>query len=108
VLAIWWGAPWKLTSHDAIAPLKTKSHSLIINPPSLPPSLPFHHTLFINLGGVKVVNNVFPFLTSKIKYYCCPDLNVIPNTFLKATSTISIPPYVANLTNLNEDRITMF
>jgi hypothetical protein len=38
---------------------------------------------------------------------CCLDLNLIPSTFLEATSAISIPPYLENLANWSENMITL-
>jgi hypothetical protein len=38
---------------------------------------------------------------------CWPDLNLILSTFLKATSTISTLPYLADLVDLNKNKITL-
>jgi hypothetical protein len=48
-----------------------------------------------------------PFLASRRKYYCSFDLKLIPGTFLKATSTLSVLLYLIDLTNLGEDKTTL-
>lgn len=48
-----------------------------------------------------------PHLVSRRKYCCCPDLNLIPSTFLKATFAMSAPPYLIDLTYIGENKVTL-
>jgi hypothetical protein len=67
----------------------------------IPHSLPLPDTLLIIIQKSEVVNNVFfphPSCKKKNSYFL--DLNLIPSTFLKATSTIFIPLYHADLFGL--------
>ncbi len=41
------------------------------------------------------------------KLFCCFDLNLIPNTFLEAAFAMSVPPYLIDLANPGEDKVTL-
>jgi len=40
-------------------------------------------------------------------YYYHFDLNIMPNTFLKTTSTMFVPPYLIGLIDPNEEKVTL-
>lgn len=99
--------------HDVAIPLHT---ALPPRDTSNPPSNPnfttsswffIPHTLLVNLEMEGWSTMPFPLSTSRRRYWSYLDLNLIPSTFLKATFTISVPPYPTNLTNPSEDMITL-
>jgi hypothetical protein len=50
-----------------------------------------------------MVNDVFPLQVLGRRNDCCFNLNLIPNAFLKATSTISVSSYPPYLIDLGKD-----
>jgi hypothetical protein len=91
-----------LTLHDMSKPLSTKiSHPHHHSP--LPPisSHNIHHS------WSRSDQLCFPPLSAWGRSCCYyPNLNLIPNTFLKATFTMSIPPYLIDLIHPSEDMVT--
>jgi hypothetical protein len=105
-----WGAPWKLTSSWCNSPLHTtlplhdmsnifSSLDLI----ALSSFLTLSHSIthYSSIWEVKQrLTMPSPLLASRRRYYCSFDLKPILGTFFEATSTLSVLPYLINLTNL--------
>jgi len=67
----------------------------------------FPHTLIIGLEVEGQSTMSSPFSASRKRYCFYPNLNLIGNTFLKATFVMSIAPYPTNLIDLGENKVTL-